>query len=1031
MEVETEDEARELEHVLTYAEPGPSAEEASAALGRWRSTNAGPSSELDQSDPRWKLLNPGADAPLEGLESIEQGEHFQDRARRDEEQVVRDDYAQGSALETARQKRRPAEVGPDVMAAERGVEAAMGPQKIREMFPEPTEVSEGVDPMLGSSHLAVEPEEALALSEATRKRDEAYRHLPNASKDPNRYAPPEFIPEGVGVDGALSAEPFFEPTVDEFLEVKGGELAAAGVDPKTLDENSHEFKQYADEKWQRTYSRAAALNKPVTRIAYMNTPTWRQALQKKALPALDRAGSAALGVIGGTIPGADTLISGALHESERDPNAVIDEAPSASAVRHPAESIVGTIGGAINPFSIGSKIAAPAYRSMGGLEKGASLGKRLGAAAYAGGASGAATGILGTAGAALSPDPSDPEDVAQRPLLDVAGGVAGGVGGELIGSAAKSGVDALRRTRLGEKLKLAEKAGYETSALHGLEPGSELKPKIEELRETGTHPYVQMAEEVSERGAQTMHDVQAGARKELGENVEKYYSAFDNKPAASRGAPKLIQRTFEAIKSMRTKDGDVPFSNTANLRKELKKMTTARVIDESEEVADATYAKGRAYTLNELFEMGFSKKDVAEMAGDRAPKWLKGWLKEGGDAEPVARAEGFELDPLFGIREHVPGMEIKAPQTPANRAGRRPRIVDMEDSSAATVRAGKEMIEGPGGSLDASEPVTVLDDIVPETDTVRVVLEPVKMSPRQFDAAVDDLVRAAGEAETSSGTRHPIYKQLMEAAFEDRRSFPSHPRFAPKNREFEISDDRGGKRKVAGWAGLKARHAETLENNRNLATGAGFPAEMPARRGVQLKGPKGEELVKPKTSGGEPVPALSSDEWKKVQRIVMNLHGPGNQDAPVAQKAWEALAQEGGFADDLARVAGTRYGEEIINQGSGLRLVAGSGMTPSLYTNVAEKIQLRIDPAMKATASIPTDDLSKVIGPNLKRLLGMMRRGDKPAKRAPDSVTLGGQAFGMRGGQQGARGAAVSEREKGDITPEDLKNLQKLLQARQ
>jgi hypothetical protein len=1073
-EIESHDEYRELRGLLADAEPGPGLRAAQRALQRYRELNPDVDSELagpeafsaaepelraaadapgpvvgmSPGDMRYPALNPGSGMPPEGMVALEQSPHFQDQALRIEADETADAAADARAD-------RSAALGPEIAAAEeefaRVSELPAGRQEIARVFPE--------------EDLPVDPQEAVDLSNANETLRKAYQtHLASASKDPTLYAPPEFMPEGDGSLDVLAAQQFFEPGVDEFRSVRGPELAAQGIDPNTLDENSDEYKRYADEKWRQVYARAAALGQPVVRNAFKKAGGLGDEAALRARRAQDTLKAVGYGYLGGLLPGLEDLVfddptiyadfQNDLRESagkpRKEPPVLLEQnAPRAAAARHEVAAIGAGIAGAISPGSAPSRIAQGAYRAL--APEGAKLGSRMLAGMFAGGLSGA-MGAMGGIGGEMAGDWDEEsaaagEGVSKGALAQVAAGVGGGALGELLERGAKAAMRSLRSpgSRLGEKLGLAEEAGYETSMLSGVKPGKELGQQIDDARARGVrHPYTEMTTDVAERGAQTMHDLQATARRELGDNVEKYYSSTDKKPTTWRKPVELVNRTVEVLRNLRTEKGDIPFDDAANaFRRDLGRMVRARVVpaDQAPSLLKAKGNKGiKAYSFEELEALGFKPNEIADIATPDSPEWVKQWRTRIDDIDLMeGDVEGFQIDPLFGITDEVPGMP-KFPRQharntnargleenlptgkPANKNQPLPSA-DLPSgsananagggpearASAETVRVGTEGMD----RFNASEPVTILRDFLPaDAGGYRVILEPINLSPRKFDELSDALVAKAGLTERQTGKRHPAYKALTDAAFRDRRQFPAHPTYAPAKRSFEIPNERGDIEKVSGWAGLKAKHAATIEGNRNLAEGAGFPADMPARAPTQTRGPQGEELIRPKEVGGKTLPQLSSPEWQRVRNIVANLHGPGNENATVAQTAWDDLARLGGFREELKKVAGTRFGEELRSMSLGIRSSTRLGMAPSFYMGVSDAAKLRADPIARTLAATP----------NLSRLLQELRAGDDVG-----SASLAQQVFGMGGGALGARTAEAAKDR--DLDEEDIQNLRKLLEA--
>jgi hypothetical protein len=386
----------------------------------------------------------GAIAPT-GIEALEQNETFQKGA------VGGDDLAEAGRQRWAKED--------PLSFAERPSETALGG-----MPAEPKEV--GVELKrggAGTTSRLIDRERSAGPKMAPLPKLETESGLPSQTGDKTLYRPPEFVPPNLPFSVAMKSRIEFEPSVDQFRAAAGDKLGPRVFD---LDENSPEYKAFADQQWAQKYDLATKAGLPITRHQYMNSDDWASKAMSTAISFRDRTESALMGVASG-------LSLGLGPEAIAAATGQTDELREQIA-RRPVENLVGNLVGAFNPASGAAHLTAAGTKAgLGQGWKGAAkLGAAVGLAEGAGMGAGRAIGNLATGQEALD------EGAILPGVLGAPLGAFGGAAGHGVSVLAGKAVNALRRAR--PALPVAEAAGVETSALSGVKPSPAIAGYMDE-----------------------------------------------------------------------------------------------------------------------------------------------------------------------------------------------------------------------------------------------------------------------------------------------------------------------------------------------------------------------------------------------------------------------------------------------------------------------------------------------------------------------------------------------------------------------
>lgn len=323
--------------------------------------------------------------------------------------------------------------------------------------------------------------------------------LPSASKRTDLYAPPEFIPRGVGLMDAATAGYFEEPPLGVVREALRGKLGPAADD---LTEESDQYKRFADALWKSTYEEAEKTGRPVVRIQYMNTDDWVGKAAQLSARALGKALPVAAGIDRSLTGGlaSEALAGGIDTAAGRE---VVRSGMHESAEKNPWLTGTGAVLGALAP---GGLVGRTYSTTAGAIAKpGAGLARRLAGSVVGGAATGAVGSVapdlvqnLGEAAFASNPRYKKPGDIMGDATASAGVGAALGPVGELIGTGAARGVRAIRESRRGAALADLEEAGMTTGGLLGANKSDKLAEIERNAARAKRHPEDVMVDPVAE-----------------------------------------------------------------------------------------------------------------------------------------------------------------------------------------------------------------------------------------------------------------------------------------------------------------------------------------------------------------------------------------------------------------------------------------------------------------------------------------------------------------------------------------------------
>jgi hypothetical protein len=363
------------------------------------------------------------------------------------------------------------------------------------------------------------------------------------------------------------ADRVYEPSLDAFRRDMAPHL---GDKAGKLDENSPEYKMYADAQWAKAYDQAKAEGKSLIRQQYHQNEGWKEKVVSGAHDAMANGVSAMNGAADSMSLGGGAkllrLLDRAAGTNTAGDVANLDET-------HSAAHTIGEIGGALAPGGIGNTLVREggnALRGAGIVSKAPSFLKSVGAGAALG-----ATDTLGRAGInAAAGDATG--DVAHDTLVSsLLGGAMGGAG-DLVGKGAGKMVQGLR-AKLPE-LPIAEELGGHTDVMRGFVPGERYGALKQEADALGTGPRALLASKLApplaEQGALTAAEGQAAT----GKVNQQYYAAHGN---VRRPVDPLLNAATELHDSFHGPDGrPLPGQNeraVAMLRSEIGKMADVEV----------------------------------------------------------------------------------------------------------------------------------------------------------------------------------------------------------------------------------------------------------------------------------------------------------------------------------------------------------------------------------------------------------------------------------------------------------------------
>lgn len=380
---------------------------------------------------------------------------------------------------------------------------ALGPASVQEI-----EVGEDEDPTEAHQRALGESELGALERAGLTGRDET---LASASKYTDIYRNPEWVPPDAEFVKILDATRWEEPPL---------EIARIALKRPELTEDDPAYQRFADEQWAHEYDSARAEHRVTTRMKYLKSPTWTQALRGKPVKEIAAAAAGALvpgglaiqAISSGSLPGsgvakklsdithsatpaglamtsslARTASAGAANRlfaegaervSASPPGVDRSQSMEELEGRHPYASTAGMILGALTPGGL------PALMYRGGTKLLAPAGTKLLGRLAAGAATGAtASPVLSVAEDLTSGAPVSGEKALASSLL----GAGGGVLGEGLSSLAGRLATRLRAGPKGQRIADLERAGGGTSVVRGYKPPPRMAAAEERALGEGQH----------------------------------------------------------------------------------------------------------------------------------------------------------------------------------------------------------------------------------------------------------------------------------------------------------------------------------------------------------------------------------------------------------------------------------------------------------------------------------------------------------------------------------------------------------------
>lgn len=616
---------------------------------------------------------------------------------------------------------------------------ALGPASVQEI-----EIGEDEDPTEAHQRALGESELGALERAGLTGRDET---LASASKYTDIYRNPEWVPPDAEFVKILDATRWEEPPI---------EIARIALKRPELTEDDPAYQRFADEQWAHEYDSARAEHRVTTRMKYLKSPTWTQALRGKPVKEIAAAAAGALvpgglaiqAISSGSLPGsgvakklsdithsatpaglamtsslARTASAGAANRlfaegaervSASPPGVDRSQSMEELEGRHPYASTAGMILGALTPGGLpalmyrgGTKLLAPAGTKLLG---------RL--------AAGAATG------SAVNPALSVAEDVTSGNPISVekalASGFLGGglsVLGELGSSLAGRLATRLRAGPKGPRIADLEQAGGGTSVVRGYKPPPRMAAAEERALGEGQHledSLISKVEEPISTTALRRQTVQMG--RDAAENVDYFASKEGLVP---RPVSNLYRQVSDEIAKLHDSEGNLLPGQAGALRelRSYQSEITAATAREADRIA----APARKFNAEELTTEIRRLKELASPKG--APAW-RGRLLE-------AAMRDRDTFPKAGEAVFLKG------QTPVGGyGGMRARHKLRMDKTIATNQAAglpKKLVPKPdprGAPAQLSEPESQAF-----RNTIAGSSEPLRASSK---AALKDLAADAG-----------------------------------------------------------------------------------------------------------------------------------------------------------------------------------------------------------------------------------------------------------------------------------------------
>lgn len=775
-----------------------------------------------------------------------------------------------------------------------------------------------------------------------------------------------------------------EPSLEQYVADMGDASGLPGPLQTMTDQEKERFKAskpfqiYADRMWQKELEAAKAEKRPVVRQKFAS------GLDKILAEGTLGSGAFGLGFADMASAGIATGGGGRIAEAVEGEDSSLSRG-SQERIReeYPILSTLGGIGGALTPTGAPSLAARGAY---GGLKKVApSLTKSAAKEAVAAGSVGAAT----AAGESLVRDAAYGNDLSPERA-----GLAAALGGPIAGGTA-----------------LVGRAIGKTAAASADRPG---------MREV-----IYPADEAGVAFGPAMGPRLPGAAKKLrDEAIEAGHAADAEGYAISK-----VEKPF-AEAGRKLQEADVrPAARRLELSQKLQRQSR--------------------------FEPANTGKSLLDM--------LRRGVQESGKDVPFEKGLPELRKQVANIYDHVPATEETLSRVKASR----PNAVVLDADEAERLGL---------GHLTEGNPY--------------VVLSPSPKTPEELDKIIgniDDLAKA--DSLSRGGKLDPRYKQLMADARRDRDLIPARPKNLPvevDGKPLDMEYELGSGERVRGYSALKTDAEDTIRRARERNVAAGLPGEVPkpAPRPVRSLGakPLDETLTaspdgtsplspsdaptrptgpSPRVPGkgeirgepiGEPAPKLLEEagQWDTLRGKLRDYGRTGG--SPASRKAIQEIARsQPGLMEELGtiRALGLEKKAETLGTQGGLSAFAssGGGLSASVNPNLLNHLSFRSLPLRAALAGEEgtggtVSTIAQAVSPKLKQILRRMRgkpglSEEEGRKLFGDSTVLKAKSpnlsrFALRGGRTGATanaGTIPEAEEEAELTPEDVQNLQILIEA--
>lgn len=797
--------------------------------------------------------------------------------------------------------------------------------------------------------------------------------LPSASGVKEIFRPPTFTPaeklQGHPIAGMRAVIPAFaggeqqwyrEPAIQQFRRDMGQVLGPKAL---TADENSPEYKQYADAQWAKVYDQAQASGTPIVRHRF--APSHGGIIGKAAdsvVGALDTGmtavGAAAQGAGKGLTFGA------ANHAGGDDVAGNLQRAGEEFPIAEGAGNFVGSslnplfrgisaVGGKLVPDAVKNAISGPVGKTITGMAGSAGVG-----------AAGGAMGSLGTDAidAATDSRPWDTKDALSRAEEGAESGAAFGA----LAHAAGQGVGALHGTlrgdpRLGPYVRRLEDAGGEVGGVRGVRRTPEMKAVEGEAGLTGEDPEAVVAgrlldplpKQARENVAVAKADdrMRQNVYRDANEHTTAYLGPFVekllNERAALTGPEGKVLPGKEPIARIydRYLNGSGEYTEgLASPKVEVPFEGGLAPSNGDQTVRESPVDKLAARAASRIPATDVTKPNL----GSETPsaKSSPGMV----EATAVRAHETDPDDELTGIRK-ISGSFAPPPMKPKTPGHIFDEGVDLDTARRMGVDVDAVLSKGGLSPDDASN--------------LRIQFDPKRHNPRQLDQLIDGIDALMKEG--TNGKPDPALVWMSSEARKIRDQFPGHPILGNPTAEAANPSDPSKPTQLKNYSAFQ-------HNSGHRAAEQG--------QALGLAGVRGDF---PET--------LTAEQIQQLRGHLLNF---GDPKRGLENRATERLASEAGpeAAGDL-RLLGGMKGASALEKSS---TVLGGGMG-EWRRRILTRGRLMADPAMEAMAGSSESPGSFSYDPNKETV------GKGTGYLGQSFTHVAGKAAALRGGGAG-RGAA-------------------------